>query len=820
MQIPQHKQVVIIGGGIIGCSVAYHLCKLGMSDVVLLERKSLTSGTTWHAAGLVGQLRATQNLTKLAQYTTELLTQLEKETGQATGFKRTGSLSIANNAERFEELKRGASMAQCFGLEVEVITPQEASSLWPLMNAKDLVGAVYLPGDGQTNPTDTTQAYAKGARLQGAQIFENVKATGIRQQNGRVTGVTTDSGDIECEFVVNCAGMWARELGRKAGVNIPLHAAEHFYIVTEQIDGLASGLPTLRDPGSATYFKEEVGCILVGFFEAQAKPWGRGGASIPEDFAFSTFGEDWEHLDDVFTKAMFRMPALETAGIKLFLNGPESFTPDDRYHLGEAPELKNYYIAAGFNSIGIQSSGGAGKVLAEWITQGHPPMDLWDVDIRRNIPFQNNRRYLEKRVSETLGLLYDMHWPFRQYETSRSVRTSPLHDRLVAQGACFGEVAGWKRANWFAPKGVEPQYQYSYARQNWFDYSAAEHHAVRENVGLFDQTSFSKFLLQGRDAVRVLNRICGNQIDVCIGKVVYTQILNERGGIEADVTVTRTAKDAFYIVDAAATQTKTFSYIQSHLGHHGKDEHAFLTDVTSAYAVLGVMGPNSRTLLGGLTDADLSNEAFPFATSQDIDFADAMLRAVRITYVGELGWELHIPSEFAPSIYDAIAHAGKAFALQHCGYHALNSLRIEKGYRHWGHDLTDEDTPLEAGLGFAVRFDKGAFLGQAVLREQKLHGVKKRLVQFALEDGEALLYHNEPIWRNDKIVGCITSAMFGHTVGAAVGLGYVHRPDHAEGVSAEYIQSGRYEIEVAGKRFPARATLTAFYDPHNERIKA
>ena len=820
MQIPQHKQVVIIGGGIIGCSVAYHLCKLGMRDVVLLERKSLTSGTTWHAAGLVGQLRATQNLTKLAQYTTELLTQLEKETGQATGFKRTGSLSIANNAERFEELKRGASMAQCFGLEVEVITPQEASSLWPLMNAKDLVGAVYLPGDGQTNPTDTTQAYAKGARLQGAQIFENVKATGIRQQNGRVTGVTTDSGDIECEFVVNCAGMWARELGRKAGVNIPLHAAEHFYIVTEQIDGLASGLPTLRDPGSATYFKEEVGCILVGFFEAQAKPWGRGGASIPEDFAFSTFGEDWEHLDDVFTKAMFRMPALETAGIKLFLNGPESFTPDDRYHLGEAPELKNYYIAAGFNSIGIQSSGGAGKVLAEWITQGHPPMDLWDVDIRRNIPFQNNRRYLEKRVSETLGLLYDMHWPFRQYETSRSVRTSPLHDRLVAQGACFGEVAGWERANWFAPKGVEPQYQYSYARQNWFDYSAAEHHAVRENVGLFDQTSFSKFLLQGRDAVRVLNRICGNQIDVCIGKVVYTQILNERGGIEADVTVTRTAKDAFYIVDAAATQTKTFSYIQSHLGHHGKDEHAFLTDVTSAYAVLGVMGPNSRTLLGGLTDADLSNEAFPFATSQDIDFADAMLRAVRITYVGELGWELHIPSEFAPSIYDAIAHAGKAFALQHCGYHALNSLRIEKGYRHWGHDLTDEDTPLEAGLGFAVRFDKGAFLGQAVLREQKLHGVKKRLVQFALEDGEALLYHNEPIWRNDKIVGCITSAMFGHTVGAAVGLGYVHRPDHAEGVSAEYIQSGRYEIEVAGKRFPARATLTAFYDPHNERIKA
>ena len=814
MQIPQHKQVVIIGGGIIGCSVAYHLCELGMSDVVLLERKSLTSGTTWHAAGLVGQLRATQNLTKLAQYTTELLQRLEEKTGQATGFKRTGSLSIANNAERFEELKRAASIAKCFGLEVEVITAQEASRLWPLMNAKDLVGAVYLPGDGQTNPTDTTQAYAKGARLQGAQIFENVKATGVRQRNGRVSGVTTDSGDIECEFVVNCAGMWAREIGREAGVNIPLHAAEHFYIVTDQIDGVASGLPTLRDPGSATYFKEEVGCILAGFFEAKAKPWGRGGASIPEDFAFGSLGEDWEHLDDVFKKAMFRIPALETAGIKLFFNGPESFTPDDRYHLGEAVELKNYYVAAGFNSIGIQSSGGAGKVLAEWIAYGHPPMDLWDVDIRRNMPFQNNRRYLEKRVSETLGLLYDMHWPFRQYETGRPVRTSPLHDRLAAQGACFGEVAGWERANWFAPKGVEPKYQYSYTRQNWFDYSAAEHRAVRENVGLFDQTSFSKFLLQGRDAVRVLNRICGNQIGVPLGKVVYTQILNERGGIEADVTITRLASDHFYIVDAAATQTKTFSYIQSHMI---ENEHAFLTDVTSAYAVLCVMGPNSRTLLGGLTDADLSNAAFPFASSQDIDFADAMLRAVRITYVGELGWELHIPTEFAQSIYDAIISVGKAFELQHCGYHALNSLRIEKGYRHWGHDMADEDTPLEAGLGFAVCFDKGAFLGSEALFGQKQYGVKKRLVQFALEDAKALLYHNEPIWRDNEIVGFVTSGMFGHTIGAAVGLGYVN---HTDGITPEYIESGQYEIEVAGKRIPARASLQPIYDPKNERIKA
>ncbi len=813
MNLPSHAQVVIIGGGIIGCSVAYHLCKLGLTDVVLLERKSLTSGTTWHAAGLVGQLRATQNLTRLAQYTTTLLQELEAETGQATGFKQTGSLAIANNAERFEELRRGASMAKCFGLEVEVIGPREAAELWPLMNAKDLVGGVYLPGDGQTNPTDTTQAYAKGAKMRGARIFENVKVTGLHQKDGRASGVATEYGDIHSEYVVNCAGMWARQVGRLAGVSIPLHAAEHFYVVTEPIAGLASGLPTLRDPGSATYFKEEVGCVLAGFFELQAKPWGRGGEAVPEDFAFGIFGEDWDHLEEVFNQAMHRLPALETAGIKLFLNGPESFTPDDRYHLGEAPELKNFYVAAGFNSIGIQSSGGAGKVLAEWIAHGYPPVDLWDVDIRRNRPFQNNRRYLEKRVSETLGLLYDMHWPFRQYETSRNVRLSPLHDRLIAQGACFGEAAGWERANWFAPPGVEPRYQYSYGKQNWFAYSAAEHRAVRENVGLFDQTSFSKFLLQGRDALSVLNRLCGNQIDVMPGKVVYTQMLNERGGTEADVTVTRVAPDCFYIVDAAATQTKTFSYIQAHIA---ADEYAFLTDVTSAYAVLGVMGPNARTLLSGLTDADLSNQAFPFASAQEIDFADARLRAIRITYVGELGWELHIPTEFTLSVYDALTQAGQALSLQHCGYHALNSLRIEKGYRHWGHDVTDEETPLEAGLGFAVRLNKDHFLGREVLLEQKHTGVKKRLVQFVLEDPEVLLYHNEPIWRDNEIVGFITSGMFGHTLGAAIGLGYVN---HADGVTPVYIQSGRYEIEVAGRRIPARASLRPLYDPENERVK-
>jgi 4-methylaminobutanoate oxidase (formaldehyde-forming) len=811
--IPDRTQVVIIGGGVVGCSVAYHLTKLGLKDVLLLERKSLTCGTTWHAAGLVGQLRATQNMTKLAQYTSELLRDLGKETGQDTGFKQNGSISIANNQERFEELKRGASMAKVFGLEVEVITAKEAADMWPLMNATDLVGAVFLPNDGQTNPTDTTRAFAKGATMNGATILENVKVTAVHQKDGRVTGVGTEHGDIQCEYVVNSAGMWGREVGKMAGVNVPLHACEHFYVVTTPIEGLTPNLPVLRDTDGCTYYKEEVGTILAGFFEPNAKPWGMNG--IPEDFEFGTLAEDWEHLDPTVEKMVHRMPLMETAGIHTFLNGPESFTPDDRYQLGEAPELKNFFVAAGFNSIGLQSSGGAGKVLAEWIVNGYPPMDLWDVDIRRNIPFQNNKNYLRERVTETLGLLYDMHWPFRQYETSRSVRKSPLHDRLVQQGACFGELVGWERANWFAPAGVDPVYKYTYGRQNWFDYSAREHKAVRENVGLFDQTSFAKLLLQGRDAVHVLNRICGNNIDVPPGKVAYTQLLNERGGIEADITVTRIAKDSFYILDSGTGQTKTFHWIKNQIY---PDDHAFLTDVTSAFVILGVMGPNSRGLLSKLTDADLSTAAFPFATSQEIDFAYARLRATRMTYVGELGWELSIPTEFAPAIYDAIVAEGKSFDLAHCGYHALNSLRIEKGYRHWGHDITDEDTPIEAGLGFVVNFKKDVnFHGRDILLRQKQEGVKKRLVMFALEDNNALLYHNEPIWRNDHIVGYITSGMFGHTLGTSIGLGYVN---HHELVTADYVKSGNYEIEVAGERIPAQASLRPFYDPQSLRVKS
>jgi 4-methylaminobutanoate oxidase (formaldehyde-forming) len=811
--IPSHARVVIIGGGIVGCSVAYHLAKRGCTDVLLLERRRLTCGTTWHAAGLVGQLRATQNLTRLAQYTTQLYEGLERETGQATGFKQVGSIAVAASEARFEELKRGASMARCFGLEVQILSPAAAKERWPLLATDGLVGAVFLPKDGQTNPVDTTQALARGARNGGVRICEDVKVIAIRSAHGRVTGVATPEGEIRTDVVVNCAGMWAREVGGWANVSVPLHAAEHFYIVTEPIPGLAAGLPILRDADACSYFKEDTGKLLVGWFEPQAKPWGERG--IPENFAFDQLPADLSHIESLFERAMQRVPALGAAGVQVFFNGPESFTPDDRYLLGEAPEIQGMYVAAGFNSIGIQSAGGAGKVLADWIIDGHPPFDLWDVDIRRCAPFQRNQRYLRDRTVEALGLLYAMHWPFRQAETARGVRKSALHDRLAAAGACFGEVAGFERANWFGAPGTQPRYEYSYGRQNWFEHSAAEHQAVRERVGLFDQSSFAKFVLRGRDATAVLGRICANDIDVPIGRVVYTQWLNARGGIEADLTVTREAEDAYLIITSCATQTRDFTWLCRSLP---STAHAVAVDVSSAYAVLALMGPHSRELLATLTDADLSTAAWPFATSQIIDLGYARVRASRITYVGELGYELYIPTEFAQSVFDLIVSAGAPFDLRLAGYHALNSLRMEKAYRHWGHDLCDEDTPLEAGLEFAVAWNKpGGFVGLEPLARQREAGVRRRLVTVALERTDRLLYHNEPIWRNGELVGKISSGMFGHTLGTALGLGYL--ANGGAPVSAEWIGAGHYEVEVAAERVPARVSLRPFYDPASERVR-
>ena len=811
-EVPSHAQVVIIGGGVAGCSVAYHLTRLGWQDVVLLERKSLTSGTTWHAAGLIGQLRATHNLTRLAQYTAELYAALEKETGQATGFRQNGSLSIASEPERFEELRRGASMASCFGLEAEVISPAEAGELHPLIEIDDLVGAVFLPNDGQTNPIDTTQALARGARDHGAKIFEQTQATGIETEGRRVTAVVTTSGRVACEFVVNCAGMWAKEVGQMCGVNIPLHAAEHFYVVTEPIEGLPHNLPVLREPSACNYFKEDAGKLLIGMFEPVAKPWGMLG--IPKDLEFETLPQDIEHIEPQLDLAMKRIPLLARTGIQTFFNGPESFTPDNRYMLGPAPELDNFFVAAGFNSIGIVSGGGVGKVMADWIVEGHPPMDLWDVDIKRVMPFQANRRYLRERTTEAVGLLYAMHWPFFSPESARPVRVSPLHERLAAQGACFGELCGWERANWFAPEGVQPKYRYSYGRQNWFEYSAAEHRAVRETVGLFDLSAFGKFLLQGDDAEAVLNRVSTNDVAVAPGQVVYTQWLNERGGIEADLTVTRLEKDQYLIVTAAASQGRDFYWLRDRIP---PDCHAVLTDVTSGWSVLSVMGPESRALLQPLSADDLSNDAFPFGTSREIDLGYARVRATRISYVGELGWELYVPTEFAPGVFDVILEDGAAHGLHLAGYHALNSLRIEKGYRHWGHDITNEDTPLESGLGFTVKWDKaGGFIGREALDEYRNAPLKRRLVQFRLEDPEPMLYHEEPIWREGVRVGRTTSGMYGHTLGGSVGLGYV---EHPEGVDHEFMASGNFELEVAGKRFAAAASLRPMYDPTGEKIK-
>ena len=810
--LPGEAQVVIIGGGIVGCSLAYHLTKLGWRDVVLLERKKLTCGTTWHAAGLVGQLRATLNMTRLAQYTADLYTTLEQETGQATGFKQNGSISVATSDERLEELKRGASMARTFGLEIEVIGADEIKRLWPLINTEDVVGGVFLPKDGQTNPVDTTRALAKGARSGGAKIFEDTKVTAIHTAEGRVTGIATEKGDIKAEVVVNCGGMWGREIGLMAGVDVPLHACEHFYILTEEMPHVPANLPVLRDQDGCAYYKEDAGKLLLGAFEPNAKPWGMDG--IPEDFSFDELPEDFEHFAPVLEGAMNRVPALQDVGIRKFFCGPESFTPDNRYLLGEAPNLKNFYVAAGFNSVGIQSAGGVGKVLAEWIAEGHPTIDLWDVDIRRMMPFQNNKTYLYHRVSEALGLLYALHWPYRQYETSRDLRRSPLHERLKARRACFGEVAGWERPNWYAPDGVEPRYAYSYKRQNWFPYAAEEHRAVREAVALFDQSSFGKFLVQGRDAESVLQRISANDVAVAPGKIVYTQWLNERGGIEADLTVTRLSENAYMVVTGAAVAGRDFSWL---LRHIPEDAHCTATDITSGYAVIGVMGPNSRALLSQLTDADLSSEAFPFGTVREIDLGMARVRALRVTYVGELGWELYIPSEFAVGVFDTIASEGMSFGLRLAGMHALDSCRIEKAYRSWGHDITDEDTPLEAGLGFVCRLDKNTpFIGRDALLRQKEAGLKRCLVQFALKDPEPLLYQNEPIYRDGEIVGYLSSGNYGHHIGSAIGLGYVRHPD---GVNADYIASGDFEIEVACERFPAQASLRPLYDPKSERIR-
>ncbi len=810
--LPTKARVVIIGGGVSGCSVAYHLAKLGWTDIVLLERKQLTSGTTWHAAGLIGQLRATANMTRLAKYTADLYSRLEEETGVATGMRQCGSISIALTDDRKEELYRGASMARAYGVDVEEISPSEVKNRYPHLEISDVKGAVFIPKDGQGDPANITLALAKGARQLGAKIFEQAKVTAIHQREGRVSGVTAvmngETTTIECEHVVNCAGMWAREVGASVGVPVPLHACEHFYIVTEAIPELGR-LPVLRVPDECAYYKEDAGKILLGAFEPVAKPWGMNG--IPEDFCFDQLPEDFDHFEPILEKAVKRMPLLADAGIHTFFNGPESFTPDDRYYLGEAPQLKNFWVACGFNSIGIQSSGGSGMALAQWMQDGEPPFDLWDVDIRRVQPFQANRTYLYQRSTETLGLLYADHFPYRQPVTARGVRRSPIHEHLKARGAVFGETAGWERANWFAREGQEREYRYSWKRQNWFDNNREEHLAVRNNVGLFDMTSFGKIRVEGRDALAFLQRLCANDLDVAPGRITYTQMLNERGGIESDLTISRLSETAFFLVVPGATLQRDLAWLRKHL----RDEFVVITDVTAAESVLCLMGPRAREVIRKVSPNDFSNENNPFGTFQTIEIGMGLARAHRVTYVGELGWELYVSTDQTAHVFEALEEAGGEFGLKLCGLHTLDSCRIEKAFRHFGHDITDEDHVLEAGLGFAVKTGKGDFMGRDAVLKKKEAGLSRRLVQFRLADPQPLLFHNEALLRDGRIVGNITSGNYGHHLGGAIGMAYVP----SRGESEADILGSSYEVEIAGERFKAEPSLKPMYDPKAERVR-
>jgi 4-methylaminobutanoate oxidase (formaldehyde-forming) len=814
--IPERASAVVIGGGVIGSSVAYHLAKLGWSDVVQLERNQFSCGTTWHAAGLVGTMRANESHARLCEYSMAVLTELEAETGQSTGFKQVGSLSIAYSAARFEELKRVAAMNNAFGVtRVDMVTPEEIKSLYPYLETGDLLGGSWVAQDGTASPVDVTQAFVKGARARGVLCLEGVRVTGITQANGRVTGVITDQGEIQADFVVNCGGLWGREIGRMAGVNVPLHACEHYYAHTEKLDDLPSNLPVMRDHDKCAYYREDAGSLLIGAFEPNAVAWGQNG--IPLDFAFEELeGHADEQFMPVLEAAMYRVPMLQDVGWRSFFCGPESFTPDDQFHMGEAPELKNFYVACGLNSVGIQTSGGLGRALADWMDKGHASMDLWGNDIRRMFPFQSTQKYIEERVSETLGLLYDNHYPYKQMETARNLRHSPIHEKLAEHNACFGEAAGWERPNWFAPEGVTPEYEYSFGKQNWFEYNAAEHKAAREGVVLFDQSSFSKYLVQGRDACRVLQRVSSADVDVAAGKMVYTHWLNERGGIEADLTVTRIAEDQFWVVSGASQSIKDLHWLKRNIGD---DEFCCVSDITNAWAVLGVMGPGSRDLLSETLTHDMTTESFPFGSFQAVELGMSCAYAARVSYVGELGWELYVPVDQARHGFDFLWQKGESHGLKLAGMHTLDSCRMEKKFVHYGHDVADQDTPLECGMSFVCALDKAIpFTGRDAILKQKESGsfMRKRLVQFLLQDPEAMLYSHEPILRDGVIVGHLTSGNYGHTLGGSVGLGYVEVEDD---VTRDYLESGSFTIDVAGDHIPAKASLSALYDPKAERMR-
>ena len=809
--LPRSAEVIVVGGGIVGCSVAYHLAHLGR-EVLLLERHRLTSGSTWHAAGLVGQLRTNANVTQLLTYSVELYARLEAETGQATGWKQNGGLRLACNPDRWIELRRQATTARSFGLEMHLLSPREARELWPLMEVEDVVGAAFLPTDGQANPADITQALAKGARQKGALILEEIGVEELWVEDGRLRGVRTAQGTVACAQLCLCCGQWTRQLAARAGVSVPLASVQHQYLVTEPVPGVRPDLPTLRDPDRLLYYKEEVGGLVVGGYEPNPRPWGEDG--VPEDFAFALLDEDLDHFEPLMRHALARVPALAEVGIRRIVNGPESFTPDGQFILGEAPGLAGLFIAAGFNAFGIAAAGGAGMALAEWVCKGAPPYDLWPVDIRRFGREYADPRRLYARTLEAYAKHYAIAWPGEEMESGRPLRRSPLYDRLKARGAVFGEKLGFERPNWFAADGEEAVERYSFTRPNWFAAVGREHRACRERVALFDQSSFAKFLLVGPDAEDVLSWICAGEVRKPPGRLTYTQMLNAQGGIECDLTVARIAPDLYYIVTGTGFATRDFDWIRRHIP---PGRHAQLIDVTSARAVLSVMGPRARELLQPLTPYPLDNDAFPFAHVRELILAGVPVWALRVTYVGELGWELHVPAECALTLFDALVERGEALGLALAGYRAIESLRLEKGYRAWGADIGPDYNPLMAGLGFAVKLRSNQpFLGREALEDQRRRPLTRRLVGFLVPDPEVPLWGRETIYRDGKRVGWLTSAGFGYTVGRPIGYGYVRND---EGVSREWIFAGRYELEVAGERVPAEPFLKPPYDPEGTRVR-
>jgi 4-methylaminobutanoate oxidase (formaldehyde-forming) len=817
--LPQRARVVVVGGGIIGCSVAYHLAHMGWKDVVLLERDRLTSGTTWHAAGLIVTFGSTsETSTEMRKYTRDLYARLEAETGLSTGFKPVGFIELAAGADRLEEYRRVAAFNRHCGVDVQEVSPSVVKELFPLARVDDVLAGFYVKDDGRANPVDVTMALAKGARLQGARIIEGVPVTGFLSKRGIVTGVRTAFGDIEAEYVVNCAGMWARQLGALAGVDIPNQSAEHYYLITDRIPGISQDWPVIEDPESYGYFREEVGGLMVGLFEPVCAPWKVGG--VPEDFSFGELNPDWDRMGPYLEKAMSRVPVSLDVGIRKFFCGPESFTPDLQPIVGEAPELRNYFVAAGMNSIGILTGGGLGRVLAHWITTGRPDVDVTGFNVDRLHRYQSNPDYRRTRTVESLGMVYQCHYPTRSMQTARGAKRSPVHDRLAAMGASFRDVSGWEGADWYLPAGVEPQPErLSWGRQQWFPYWKAEHEATRESVILMDMSFMSKFLVEGRDAGRLLNFISANDVDGAPGVITYTQWLDEAGKLQADLTVTKLDDERYWVVATDTAHRHVETWMRRHFARDAS-AHAHVTDVTSGWAQLNVQGPRSRQLMQSLTTADLSNEAFPFRAAREVDIGYARVLCVRITYLGELGYELYIPTEQAVHVYERIVEAGARVGLRHAGLKALASLRMEKGYRDYGHDIDNTDSVLEAGLGFAVDLKKpGGFLGkEAVLAKKAAGPLSRRIVQVLVKNPEPLMFHAEIVRRSGKPVGYVRAASYGFTVGGAVGLAMIEG-DAGRAVDQAWLDEGTWEVDIAGRLYPAVASLRPLYDPENKRVR-